>query len=225
MARPPSVGHAGKGQHQSDAPGAPPQTSPAPRAYDRRAVVPRPALACAAAALSGFLSLVYEVSWTRLLALVLGPTTYAFAIMAASFITGIALGSSMATRLARRGSDPALWLGGTLILTAVSAPAAAWFAASRVPMFVATYVSAGAGFESIVLQQALAVALVLLPTSIALGAGFVLAVATATDASAEIGQEHGSSVRGKHRRRGGGRAVGRVSADSAPGIAAHLRGH
>jgi spermidine synthase len=155
----------------------------------RRAAIPRPALACAAAALSGFLSLVYEVTWTRLLALVLGPTTYAFATMAASFITGIALGSFIGTRLARRVSDPALWLGGTLVVTAVSAPAAAWFAASRVPMFVASHVSAGAGFESIVLQEALAVALLVLPTSIALGAGFVLAIATATAATAGIGRE------------------------------------
>jgi spermidine synthase len=155
----------------------------------RRAAVPRPALACAAAALSGFLSLVYEVTWTRLLALVLGPTTYAFATMAASFIAGIAFGSFIGTRLSRRVSDPTLWLGGMLVVTAVSAPAAAWFAASRVPMFVASHVSAGAGFESIILREAVAVSLLVLPTSIALGAGFVLAVATATAAAAEVGRD------------------------------------
>ena len=44
-----------------------------------------------AAALSGFAALVFEVSWTRLIALIIGPTTYAFALMAASFIVGIAL--------------------------------------------------------------------------------------------------------------------------------------
>lgn len=151
--------------------------------------IPRPGLACAAAALSGFLSLSYEVTWTRLLALVLGPTTYAFATMAASFITGIALGASIGTRLARRVSEPALWLGGMLVVTALSAPAAAWFAASHVPMFVASHVSAGGGFETILVQEALAVALLLLPTSIALGAGFVLAVATATTATAEPGRD------------------------------------
>src|SRR5713226_2614305 len=36
---------------------------------------PAPALACTAAALSGFAALIYEVAWTRLLALVIGPTT------------------------------------------------------------------------------------------------------------------------------------------------------
>ena len=154
----------------------------------RYAAVPRPVLACAAAALSGFLALVYEVAWTRLLALVLGPTTYAFATMAASFITGIAIGSSIGTRMVRRISDPALWLGGTLIVIAVTAPAAAWFAASRVPLLVASHVNAGAAFESIVLRQALVVACVLLPTSIALGASFVLAVATSTASAADIGR-------------------------------------
>src|SRR5438876_4074977 len=35
-----------------------------------------PVLASTAAAISGFAALVYEVAWTRLLALVIGPTTY-----------------------------------------------------------------------------------------------------------------------------------------------------
>jgi len=157
-------------------------------AKERQAVaaIGRPLLAALAAALSGFLALVYEVSWTRLLALVLGPTTYAFAAMAASFIVGIALGSSVGTRLACRRSNPAAWLGGSLILTAVSAPAAAWFATSRLPMLVAARVNAGAAFESIMLQQGLAVAGVLLPTSVALGASFVLAAAAATGGSTNI---------------------------------------
>ena len=50
---------------------------------------------------SGFSALVYEVAWTRLLALVIGPTTYAFATMAAAFITGLAIGSALGTPLAR----------------------------------------------------------------------------------------------------------------------------
>ena len=173
--------------HTSDQ--AHPHKSRRPTRTSRAAGVPRPALACAAAGLSGFLSLVYEVTWTRLLALVLGPTTYAFATMAASFITGIALGSFIGTRLARRISDPAPWLGGMLVVTALFAPAAAWVAASHVPMFVASQVSAGAGFDSIVLQEALAVAVLILPIGIALGAGFVLAVATATAGTPHIGRD------------------------------------
>src|SRR5207248_2519555 len=99
---------------------------------------PQPALACAAAAISGFAALVYEVAWTRLLALVIGPTTYAFATMAASFIAGLALGSAVGVRIARRSNAPASWLAAMLLTTAVSASAASWFAASRLPLVVAS---------------------------------------------------------------------------------------
>jgi spermidine synthase len=73
-------------------------------------VSPTPVLACAAAGLSGFSALIYEVAWTRLLALVIGPTTYAFATMAAAFISGLAIGSAVGTRIARRVERPAVWL-------------------------------------------------------------------------------------------------------------------
>ena len=73
-------------------------------------------LACAAVAISGFAALIYEVAWTRLLALVIGPTTYAFATMAAAFISGLALGSALGTRLARRTPRPAVWLALMLVV-------------------------------------------------------------------------------------------------------------
>jgi spermidine synthase len=95
----------------------------------RAAGEPRPRLAAALAALSGCAALVYEVAWARLLALAMGPTTYAFATMVAAFVTGIAVGSAGGARLSRRASQPLLWLAASLIATAVSAGAAAWFAA------------------------------------------------------------------------------------------------
>ncbi len=49
---------------------------------------------------SGTTSFVYEVLWTRLLAHVIGGSVAAFATMLASFLTGIAIGSAVAGRLA-----------------------------------------------------------------------------------------------------------------------------
>ncbi len=43
-------------------------------------------------ALTGFSSFIYEISWIRMLSLVLGSTSYAFELMLSSFILGIALG-------------------------------------------------------------------------------------------------------------------------------------
>ncbi len=45
------------------------------------------------ASLSGFAGMLYEVAWMRLLALTIGSTAHAFALMLATFICGIALGS------------------------------------------------------------------------------------------------------------------------------------
>ena len=153
------------------------------RLRDRRlaAVDPQPAVASTAAALSGFVALVFEVSFTRLLALVIGPTTYAFAIMAGSFITGLALGSATSVRLLGRVSRPAYGLAATLALTAIGGSLAASYAASQLPLVVASDVAgASATFASVMLRQALDVALLLLPLTFALGAAFPLALATAS---------------------------------------------
>jgi spermidine synthase len=48
--------------------------------------------------LSGFVALAYEIAWIRLLALVLGSSTYSFSLMLAAFIAGIALGSYLISR-------------------------------------------------------------------------------------------------------------------------------
>jgi spermidine synthase len=49
-------------------------------------------------AVSGFVSMMYEVSWTRALSAIIGSSTYAFSIMLVTFLIGIALGSSIISR-------------------------------------------------------------------------------------------------------------------------------
>ncbi len=143
-------------------------------------VSPAPGLACTAAALSGFVALIYEVAWTRLLALVIGPTTYAFATMAAAFISGLAIGSALGTRLARRVDRPAIWLAAMLVSSAVAASVAAWITATRMPLIVAAQVAdPDAAFMHVIVTQAFGTALLLLPMTLALGATFPLALAVA----------------------------------------------
>lgn len=48
--------------------------------------------------LSGFTSMLYEITWIRLLAIVLGGTTYSFTLILFTFICGIGLGSLWLTR-------------------------------------------------------------------------------------------------------------------------------
>lgn len=52
-------------------------------------------LAIVGIGLSGFVAMLYEVAWTRLLGLALGSSTHAFSLMLITFITGIAVGAGI----------------------------------------------------------------------------------------------------------------------------------
>lgn len=67
-------------------------------------------------AVSGFCAMAYEVTWTRLLGLIVGPTTYSFTIVLVTFILGLALGSILFGWIADRVGR-ALWI---LIFTQIA---------------------------------------------------------------------------------------------------------
>ncbi|MCB9697404.1 MAG: fused MFS/spermidine synthase [Alphaproteobacteria bacterium] len=62
-----------------------------------------------AVGLAGFSALVYEVAWTRLLALMLGASVYSFTLMLLAFLVGIAVGGKIGGPIADR-----LWARGGL---------------------------------------------------------------------------------------------------------------
>jgi spermidine synthase len=148
------------------------------RASHHRTVAPSHlTLASAAVCVSGFVALVYEVTWTRILAMILGPTTYAFSAMLVAFITGLAIGSAIAAAAGRRIRGPGVWLGVAMMATAAAALGACT-QVDRLPLTIAAAAGqADATFTSVfALQVALAIALQL-PMTIALGATFPLAIA------------------------------------------------
>ena len=61
--------------------------------------------------LSGATALGAEIVWTRLLALLLGGTTYTFSIVLAVFLIGIAAGSGVGSAIARRSAAPRVFIG------------------------------------------------------------------------------------------------------------------
>lgn len=62
---------------------------------------------------SGFTALVYELGWIRFFTLILGSSTYSFALMLAAFIAGLALGSRFIAAMDARIKRPHLWLAAT----------------------------------------------------------------------------------------------------------------
>lgn len=71
--------------------------------------------------LSGISGLIYQVLWLRLLSLVFGVTTYAASAVLASFMGGLALGSSIGGRIADRARSPLLWYALIELLIGLSA--------------------------------------------------------------------------------------------------------
>jgi len=57
-------------------------------------------------AVSGFVALSYEVIWSRVLALIIGSSVYAFSIMLTTFLVGLAGGATIASRLVDRIRRP-----------------------------------------------------------------------------------------------------------------------
>jgi spermidine synthase len=72
-------------------------------------------------AVSGFTSLALEVVWFRVLVLFLQVTTYAFTVMLAAFLSGIAAGAAVDARLFRKRRDWLLWLVAIETLLALAA--------------------------------------------------------------------------------------------------------
>jgi spermidine synthase len=76
------------------------------------------ALAAGVLVLTGFATFVHEVVWTRVLALIVGPSIFGFAASLTSFISGLALGSFAGASLAERSRSTTMTLALTLVATA-----------------------------------------------------------------------------------------------------------
>ena len=138
-----------------------------------------PWLAATALGASGFASLTLQVVWTRLLVQILGPTTYAFSLVVAIFIVGIAGGAAIASRLVAR-VNAGVGLACALLLSAGLALAAA-SAVDWSLLTIAEIVSRpNYEFADVLQREVLLVSALLLPMTVAFGAAFPFAVAMAT---------------------------------------------
>ncbi len=69
-----------------------------------------------AAFITGAASFIYEISWIRMLSLVLGATTHSFELMLSAFITGLAFGGLWIKRRIDRIDDPVRFSGWVQII-------------------------------------------------------------------------------------------------------------
>jgi len=83
--------------------------------------VPAARLLLAAAFFTGLASFIYEISWIRMLSLVLGASTHSFELMLATFILGLALGGLAVRRRVDAAAEPARLLGWVQIAMGLAA--------------------------------------------------------------------------------------------------------
>ena len=141
-------------------------------------------------AISGFTAILYEVAWTRILAVPFGGMVYAFSAILAIYLTGIAVGAAVATRLLRRvGAAVALF--GVLQGLLAAAVALGTKLFERLPYWQADAIAWSLGSTPRLLwAEAGIAARIILPPALLLGALFPTAVAVYQ----RRGREAGASV-------------------------------
>jgi spermidine synthase len=152
-----------------------------------------------AIALSGLCALGAEVIWTRILSLMLGPTVYTFSIILGVFLTGLGLGSSGGSALARNNPAPRRMLALCQFLQVLAVAFAAYMLADFLPYWhgnVDSPVSPWRGFVNDLARCAIAI----LPSTILWGASFPLALASVAtkkrDPGRLVGEVYGANTVG-----------------------------
>jgi len=135
--------------------------------------------------LSGLSALGAEVTWTRLLSLLLGPTVYSFSIILASFLLGLGIGSGAGAFLSRRVRQPRLALGWCQVLLTAAIAFAAYLLGQFFPEQPHTPPpDLSSRFQSDVTRCLLTI----LPAACLWGASFPLALAAAAPRERDPGR-------------------------------------
>ena len=147
-------------------------------------------LTVVALGISGAVSMLYEVTWTRALALVLGSSTYAFTAMLVAFLLGLAGGSALyAWRWGTRQPSPVAFGALQAGIAVLVVPVLLMF--ERLPeLLLAALRWSYAPPFVMWIQLGLSVG-VLLPVTLLIGATFPCAVAVATPGAARVGESVG----------------------------------
>ncbi|MEK6300642.1 MAG: fused MFS/spermidine synthase [Acidobacteriota bacterium] len=147
------------------------------------------AAALVAFAVSGFVALSYEVIWSRVLALIIGSSVYAFSIMLTTFLIGLAVGASIASRFVDRIRKPMLTFAGIELGVGVTCLAGAYLFNDLPYVFVQLYRWVDSTSWSVLLfARFLISSLVMIVPTLLLGSLFPLVVRiVSSDETAQTG--------------------------------------
>lgn len=142
-------------------------------------------------AVSGFCAMACEVIWTRLLGLLMGPTTYSFTIVLVVFISGLALGNILFGRLADRSRNPMALLIGSQMAAALFALGGSQLMGNSQLFFAKLLFSYKDNFPLMNFLKGLSLFVFMLPPTLCLGASFPLVGKIYTRHVARVGRSIG----------------------------------
>ncbi|MDY0003780.1 MAG: fused MFS/spermidine synthase [Polyangia bacterium] len=148
-------------------------------------------MALVAAGLCGFISLVNEVVWSRMLGFLLDGTVYGFSALLASFLLGIALGSLVIAPFIDSSKD--LW--GLFAKLQLMAGLGCLFTILMIPMvpgLADAFIGSGTGVEGGFAVKVFIVFLIILVPTIFFGASFPVLVTISARYRGQISQSMGS---------------------------------
>jgi spermidine synthase len=165
----------------------------------------KPLLVIAAA--SGFAALVYEIAWFRLMALILGASTYAFSVMLLAFLIGIGAGGWLAGPIAdlfyrKWKQNGVFWgLAGIQIFIGLSTFAMMWLYRDLPYLFVQLFDETAAASGLTWGRQIWLAILIMTPPALLMGATFPFMVRAATGPKASalgrsVGRIYGANTLG-----------------------------
>lgn len=168
---------------------------------------------------SGLTALGSEVVWTRLLALLFGPTVYTFSLILAVFLFGLSVGSSLGSMLVRRVRSPGLALAINQLLLTLAIPFAGYMIIGVIPFW-------WGGDRDLIplttrmLQDVIRAAAALFPATCLWGASFPLAIAAVSQARRGRARRNGDQLHSDDANHGhydNGTMVGRLYAANTLG--------
>jgi len=141
--------------------------------------------------ISGFAALTYEVAWTRILSTIIGSSVYAFSIMLATFLLGLALGSLLFSVIAKRKSVSLIWFGAAELIIGLAAILTLPVFGKMPFYFVGIFERFGGNYAALELSKFLLCLLVMIVPTILLGSLFPMVTQIFTRDYSELGRKVG----------------------------------
>ncbi|MCP4870795.1 MAG: MFS transporter [Proteobacteria bacterium] len=141
-------------------------------------------------AVSGACTMVFEVAWSRFLALILGSSVYAFTLMLVAFLLGTAGGALVGSSLVSRpGARPLRWLPAALGMAALTAFGTNHLFPSMPFLYVDWYKMIDGHDSLLLVGQWLFAVLVMTPTTFCIGLTFPMGAAVVADRADAVGRD------------------------------------